>query len=120
VLRGGNGFPLSERAGFGRHSQLRPRRAPALAASARGVQSLGVPFGTGAAGRFAGGEGFGWRGRCALADEIDCGVFELSKCASTKINEILWNHEKIKVGGVTSDPNPKFSVWASNGSPFIV
>ena len=33
---------------------------------------------------------------------------------------MLWYHEKTKVGGVTSGPNPKFSVCAVNSSPFIV
>ena len=33
---------------------------------------------------------------------------------------MLWDHEKTKVGGVTSEPNPKFSVCAVNSSPFIV
>jgi hypothetical protein len=33
---------------------------------------------------------------------------------------MLWDHEKTKVGGVTSEPNPKFSVCAVNPSPFIV
>ena len=33
---------------------------------------------------------------------------------------MLWYHEKTKVGGVTSGPNPKFSVCAVNSTPFIV
>jgi len=33
---------------------------------------------------------------------------------------MLWYHEKTKVGGVTFEPNPKFSVCAVNSSPFIV
>jgi hypothetical protein len=33
---------------------------------------------------------------------------------------MLWDHEKTKVGGVTSGPNPKFSVCAVNSTPFIV
>jgi hypothetical protein len=33
---------------------------------------------------------------------------------------MLWYHEKTKVGGVTSGPNPKFSVCAVNSFPFIV
>jgi hypothetical protein len=33
---------------------------------------------------------------------------------------MLRDHEKTKVGGVTSGPNPKFSVCAVNSPPFIV
>lgn len=54
-----HGFPLPDRASLGCHSELCPGRAPALAAAAGGVQCLGIPLGTGAAGGFAGGEDFG-------------------------------------------------------------
>ena len=62
-------FPLSERAGFGGHAELRPGAAATFAAAAGGVQRGGVPLIAGTAGRFAVGEDFGWRGGEARAGE---------------------------------------------------
>lgn len=53
-------FPFAERASLGCHAEFRPSAAPALAASACFVECLCVPFGTGFARCFAGGECFGW------------------------------------------------------------
>ena len=64
-----NRLPFSERAFLGCHAEFCPSAALALAAAARAVECLRVPFGTGAAGGFAGGEGFGWRGGEACASE---------------------------------------------------
>lgn len=63
-------FPLAEGAALGRHSELGPSRATALAAAAGAVQRGGVPFGTGAAGGFALGEDFGRGGRESGGREI--------------------------------------------------
>ena len=71
-----NGFPLPERAGFGGHAELRPGGAAAFAAAAGGVQRGGVPLIARAAGRFAVGEDFGWRGGEAAAGEAVRGVAE--------------------------------------------
>ena len=56
-------LPLAERAGFGGHADFCPCQAPAFAATAGGVEGLGVPLWTGAAGGFALGEDIGGRWR---------------------------------------------------------
>ena len=71
-----NGFPLSERAGFGCHAELCPGATATLAAAAGGVQRGGVPLIARAAGGFAGGEDFGRGGGEAAAGEAVRGVAE--------------------------------------------
>lgn len=94
-----NRLPFSERAGFGRHAKFRPGRASALATAARAVECLRVPFGTGAARCFAGGEGFGWRDRCAVADEAMRGVAEASEHLGTAFGYMRREgHVKTKLG----------------------
>ena len=67
-------FPLAERAALGGHAELRPGGAATLAAAARGVECLRVPFGAGAAGGFACGQGFGRGGGEARPGEAACGL----------------------------------------------
>jgi hypothetical protein len=71
-------FPFADRTTLGCHAEFCPSAATALATAACFVQCLRVPFGTGAARCFAGGEGFGWRGGEAGAGEIKSGASELS------------------------------------------
>lgn len=63
-------LPLAERASLGGHAELCPGGASAFPASAGGVQRGGVPFGAGAAGGFAGREGFRRGGGEAAAGEV--------------------------------------------------
>lgn len=116
VLRGENCFPVSERAGFGGHAELGPGAAPTLAAAGEGVQRGGVPLGAGAAGRFAGGEDFGWGGGEAGAGEAVRGVAEICEHFGTagedfgtvgpeSLSESLtkeFGHEKTKTAGAMS------------------
>jgi len=53
-------LPLAERAALCGHAELRPGRALTYPTAAGGVERCGVPFRTGAACGFAGGEDF-WR-----------------------------------------------------------
>jgi hypothetical protein len=69
-------LPFSEWAFLGCHAELGPGAASALATAASAFQRGGVPFGTGAAGGFAGGKGFGRGGREACASEAVRGVAE--------------------------------------------
>lgn len=71
-----NGFPLSERAGFGGHAEFCPGAAPALAAAAGGVQRGGVPLLARAAGGFALGEDVRRGGGEAGAGEAVRGLAE--------------------------------------------
>ena len=53
-------FPFADRTTLGCHAEFCPSAATALATAACFVECLCVPFGTGFARRFAGGECFGW------------------------------------------------------------
>ena len=70
-------FPFAERAALGCHAEFCPSAATALAAAACFVECLCIPFGTGFAGGFAGGECFRWRCRKACSSEAVRGVAEV-------------------------------------------
>lgn len=96
-----NRLPFSEWAFLGCHAELCPCGATALATAARAVQRGGVPFRTRAAGRFAGGEGFGWRCGEACASEAVRGVTESGEHFGAKFNYI---HVNTKIGVVVGAP----------------
>ena len=73
---GVKGLPLAEGTALGGHAEFCPGGASALATAARGVECLRVPLRAGAAGGFAGGEGFGRGGGEAAAGEAVRGVAE--------------------------------------------
>jgi hypothetical protein len=102
-----NRLPFSEWAFLGCHAEFGPSAALAYSAAARVVQRGGVPFGTGAARRFAGGEGFGWGGGEACASEAVRGVAEASEHLGTAFGDVRREgHEKVisknKSGGSAS------------------
>ena len=92
-----NRLPFSEWAFLGCHAEFCPSAALAYSAAARSVQSLRVPFRTRAAGGFAGGEDFGWRGREACASEAMRGVAEASEHFGAAFGDVRRKrHEIVK------------------------
>jgi len=114
-----DGFPFTERTSLGRHAELGPGRASALAAAARGVECLCVPFGAGAAGGFAPGEDFGRACREAAASEVVSRKSKRIRLRS-KIQNMLWDVQNTKLGGVIGNIESYIRLWNGYDSPLIV
>ena len=94
-----NRLPFSEWAFLGCHAELCPCGASALAAAARAVECGGVPFRTGSADGFAGGEDVRRRGSEACASEAVRGVAESGEHLGAAFGYVRRErHVKTKLG----------------------